>query len=623
MSDRDDNEQQEGAGGRPGMPVDPLRIWHALRHGWQIIAVAPVIGAFVGAAIAKKFVTQSFASRAVLRWETQGTIDPVVRQTIVESVTLPSNLEQVKKRMKLAAPASSLLTFVTVSSSANSNHMTIDANWASAQGAADLANSMMDVFLENRQKTEHDRLEAEVKRQREAVADAEQRQKRAADAWEKFRVENDFSDISAERQKVIDAAATLAAQSDQARAQALAAKSELERMEASGGAPPPESEPSRVMTETDRAQAEADLKRLPQAKSELNTARVQFSDEHPAVRRLLAEIDALERRIKERGADTRGNSARKFANVKEQAAAAAARQRSAEQYQAQLKERLDKLSAVEGQAAVMLGENRISEQALQAAKTALAQAENAAANPPQEFRVLERAVAPEFAVSSPRRRVALGIPAAFGVLALLFVVIWSLRKLDVVTPKEAAFWAGVPVIGASTWPRDPDMLSSLMHDLDDFAPHCEGVTLIVGASVEEAALARKVAEWDGHRMPKAYDPQKLLAAGADAHALAIRDGEPLPRGEDVSNMQILTLTGPVPAQALRRAGRMADRVLVVVTSGKHSLLQLMKIKNRLGRENGIGILLVGLQKEYAMVRDRVGEVERFWHATRVAGRAEA
>jgi len=58
---------------------------------------------------------------------------------------------------------------------------------------------------------------------------------------------------------------------------------------------------------------------------------------------------------------------------------------------------------------------------------------------------------------------------------------------------------------------------------------------------------------------------------------------------------------------------------VVVASGKHSIFQLMKIKGRLGRDAGIGVLLVGLDKEYAMVRDRVGEIERFWYSTRAAG----
>ena len=83
-------------------------------------------------------------------------------------------------------------------------------------------------------------------------------------------------------------------------------------------------------------------------------------------------------------------------------------------------------------------------------------------------------------------------------------------------------------------------------------------------------------------------------------------------------MQILTLTGPVPAQALRRAARLADRVLVVVTSGKHSIMQMLKIKSRLGRERGIGVLLVGLEKEFALVRDRVGDVTQFWQTSKDA-----
>jgi hypothetical protein len=210
----------------------------------------------------------------------------------------------------------------------------------------------------------------------------------------------------------------------------------------------------------------------------------------------------------------------------------------------------------------------------------------------------------------------------------VLVLVWAFRRLEVRTPAEAAYWSKLPVIGASTWPRDPEMLSSLMHDLDDYAPHCEGVTLIVGVSMEEAQLARRVAEWDGHRMPKIHDVNRLLGSGS---ALAPSDGFSEFQGEGAdheglppSNMQILTLTGPVPAQALRRAARLADRVLVVVASGKHNIFQLMKIRSRLGRDSGIGLLLVGLDKEFAMVRDRVGPIENFWYATRSAGtRAEA
>ncbi|HEX5658032.1 MAG TPA: hypothetical protein VFX59_12595 [Polyangiales bacterium] len=122
------------------------------------------------------------------------------------------------------------------------------------------------------------------------------------------------------------------------------------------------------------------------------------------------------------------------------------------------------------------------------------------------------------------------------------------------------------------------------------------------------------------------DPQRLLAAGSGGSQYPLARASARPAGAEAeganpSSMQILTLTGPVPAQALRRAARLADRVMVVVASGKHSVFQLMKIKGRLGREGGIGVLLVGLEKDYAMVTDRVGNIEAFWHATRQSERS--
>jgi len=361
-----------------------------------------------------------------------------------------------------------------------------------------------------------------------------------------------------------------------------------------------------------------DQERLATARSELNRARVQFAEDHPNVRRLAAEVDGLEARIRAFKNDS--------ARIRDTGEAAARinqqRQKAAEDLQSELKGRLEKLSTVEGQAAVLLGDLKVAEEAKERSRELLLETELQAKEPRPEFAVLDRAKEPKRAKSSPRKKVAIGVPIATLVLALVWVVAWPLRRLDVCTPKEAAFWSGVPVVGASTWPRDPDMLASLMHDLDDFAPHAQGVTLIVGLSVDEAQLARKVADWDGQRIVQGgvHDPQLRLGAGQSAYPLAVGGGRSMPPDgrEPTGSMQILSLTGPVPAQALRRAARLADRVLVVVSSAKHSFFQLQKIRSLLGRDDGIGLLLVGLEKEYALVRDRVGAVEGFWSSVRSA-----
>ncbi len=621
MSERE--QDSEDSGGRAGIPIDPLRIWNALRARWTWIFVAGVIGAFIGAAVAKKFIRQTFAAQAVLAY--QGDVSPSSpeRQTIFESLTLNSNLAETAKRMNLPLSADTMRNFVNVSSNERTNIITVSGAWATPDGAAQLVNTLVEVFLDSRERLVKERLEYETSRLRGAVAQAHEKYEQASKAYDDFRRAEGITDISQERELAIREAAELSVQADSAKAEVVAARSRLEGMSA------PTTSTTPAISEAEARQADLDERRLVDARRELDVAKIQYSEDHPTVRRLAAEVSTLEGRVKKRYGDKEASSARRYAQAQQQATSAATRHKAAEEYRAKLKERLNKLSAAEGKAAVLLGELKVADEALERAKQMLAGVELQMSRPSAEFQVLERAVAPEYALASSRRKAALGFPIAFALAATVLVLVLAFRKLDVRTPSEAAYWSRLPVIGASTWPRDPEMLSSLMHDLDDYAPHCEGVTLIVGVSIEEAHLARRVAEWDGHRMPKIHDVNRLLASGSP---LAVA-GDPAMGAEGVAAaangdvappvMQILTLTGPVPAQALRRAARLADRVLVVVYSGKHDIFQLMKIRGRLGRDSGIGLLLVGLDKEFAMVRDRVGSIERFWYATRaVGGRAE-
>jgi uncharacterized protein involved in exopolysaccharide biosynthesis len=621
LSERDNENEEAEGGGRPGAPIDPLRLWSSLRSRWQLILAAGVIGAFVGAAVAKKFAAPTYETRAVLTWEGGAPTEVVERTTIIESMTMVSNLEEVRRRMKLGMPARMLNGHVVVTSNPTSNNVSIDTKWPTPDGAAQLANTVAEVFLESRARTRRSRLKDVVDRYREAEAEAKRRQQAAVKAYDDFRKEAGFNDVSQERELAIQQYAELMARADTARSRADAAKSELDSLQVNPTPGPITSSDPNGLADIDAKQAAVDSARLPNARSELEAAKRQYNADHPNVRRLEAELEALEARVRARASDP----TRRRERVEAASRAAEQKRRAAEEYQAQLKGRLDKLSAVEGKAATLLGEIKVADEALERTRQMLTGAEFQLAQPPKEIRLQERAEPPEFAVNSPRKRIAIAFPLVFAGLTALFSVLWAFRKLDVRTPKEAAFWSGVPVVGASTWPRDPDMLPSLMHDLDDYAPQAEGVTLIVGLSLAEAHLARKVAEWDGHRMVKAIeDPSRMLMVGkgGSVYPLAQAPSSPPPasvppsREPGANPMQILTLTGPVPAQALRRAARLADRVLVVVTSGKHSIMQMMKIKGRLGRERGIGVLLVGLEKEFALVRDRVGDVTQFWQTSK-------
>jgi len=73
----------------------------------------------------------------------------------------------------------------------------------------------------------------------------------------------------------------------------------------------------------------------------------------------------------------------------------------------------------------------------------------------------------------------------------------------------------------------------------------------------------------------------------------------------------LAWNGPLSGPVLRRAARLAHRVLVVVSSGM-SVIDLARIQTRLGREVGVGYVLVNVGDAYVDLQDRVGPVEEFW-----------
>jgi hypothetical protein len=70
--------------------------------------------------------------------------------------------------------------------------------------------------------------------------------------------------------------------------------------------------------------------------------------------------------------------------------------------------------------------------------------------------------------------------------------------------------------------------------------------------------------------------------------------------------------GDLEGPSVRRAARMADRVLVLVQSGTESVPHLANVGSRLGRENGVAMVVVGLSDELLNLPDRAGDVQAFW-----------
>jgi hypothetical protein len=70
--------------------------------------------------------------------------------------------------------------------------------------------------------------------------------------------------------------------------------------------------------------------------------------------------------------------------------------------------------------------------------------------------------------------------------------------------------------------------------------------------------------------------------------------------------------GPAEGQALRRAARLADRVVILIASGTVTPKDMLGLKRRLGRDSGIGFIVFGVPEDYEKLPDRIGDVAQFW-----------
>ena len=305
---------------------------------------------------------------------------------------------------------------------------------------------------------------------------------------------------------------------------------------------------------------------------------------------------------------------------------------------------MEGFSDIESDAAALLGEVNVNESLASGLRASEALLEDALRDPPSGFVVLDPGAVPEYPVEDKMRIVVfLAFPIVSVLLVLLVVLHREFRGLRLETPAEVAFWGKGPVLAASSWPNDPWGLSELVAGLDDFVPHARGSLLIVGDSPDESRFARTLAD----RMNSDWFPTVEPAAAPSSarpvpqeraplqtpppsgpypigdsgtHSVALARLPSVPATDAIrvvsraGQLQLEAWDGPLEGQSLRRAVRLADRVLVLVRSGAVSVLRLNGMQHRIGRERGIGYIVVGLPDELHSLPDRVGDVAGFWRS---------
>lgn len=647
-------DASEDEGEKLGNPVDPARVLRRLvRSRWWILG-AFVIGVAIGLPVAKFVIKRDYRATAMLRYEGVPEIEGL-QQAGTEEADLGSKLQsifvddvllEVKERLDMEEPTYVVGALIEAEADP-AQVVRVSASATDPGRAAEFANTVVEVFLEHQVATQRQRIEAAIASLEERMGSSNQTLSAARQSYDTFRERHGIADLSTEQEAAIERAAELRAQRDLKESEIGALEARLEQLRRELRNTP------RTTVQSTSVMASAEAEELRRLEAELAQTRANLSDEHPRVQALQQQISTLRERIQTSGMDkqrtTHSSSNSRYtsleASISEaQADLQAARQRleSLTTLAQEAQEKVEQFSSIEGEASGLLAEVRVNEQLLNELQTQKARLEGALTDPAHGFQTMDEASPPEYAEPSKKKYiVAAGFPAAFVFLTLLVLLWRELRGLSIQTTREAAFWGKGPVVGASVWPRVMQAIDDLIADMDDFIPDATGEMLVVGATEEANELAQQFAgrlnsDWydttlvgsmfddDGTPSlpPGTFEPADSMRPTTSMvpykpHALAQARAHHIDM-QSPMQMKVGIWEGDLNGPALRRAARLADRVCVVVKAGDTSALELKKVKTRLGRDKGIGYILVNVDEPYASLPDRVGLVEIFWTSTRDA-----
>jgi hypothetical protein len=389
-------------------------------------------------------------------------------------------------------------------------------------------------------------------------------------------------------------------------------------------------------------------------RGELVNAKATLSSDHPRVQALEQQVEQLRGQLRSGRGSSSGADGVLSVNAtyqvvdgqlreaKARLAALRERERGLSAMADKAQQRVESFSKIEGEASALLADVTVNENLVSSLRRTEATLEDALRDPPSGFVVLDPGALPEYPTQNKMKKVVFATVVMLSVGGALLIVLGrEFKGLHVQTPAEVAFWGGGPVLAATTWPNDPLELDELVAGLDDFVPRALGGLLIVGGARADTALAATLADrmsqdWfpldrgaavGSTPTPRAVKPAPLQTpppsgpypiggARSESVALARRPSSPpsqaIRLAPTADSLRLEAWEGPYEGQALRRAARLADRVVVLVRSGAISALQLNGIQNRLGRQQGVGYIVVGLPEELLTLPDRVGDVAAFW-----------
>lgn len=151
------------------LPFDIKTVFLSLLRHWYITALCIVTGLIAGVVVAYTLGSQTWKAETVVLYkapavstESNPNYIPPPLTTLMNLVKIRSNLEEIRQLLKLDVRVETLGSAIDVYIQDRTDLLTISVTWETAKGAADIANSLRDVFVSNQQRIRREETDKSV-----------------------------------------------------------------------------------------------------------------------------------------------------------------------------------------------------------------------------------------------------------------------------------------------------------------------------------------------------------------------------------------------------------------------------------------------------------------------------
>ncbi|RMG46938.1 MAG: hypothetical protein D6723_16675 [Acidobacteria bacterium] len=484
------------------LPFDIRTFLLGLLRRWPIVVISTILFAALGVAGALLFGSRTYKAETVLLYKPSSVAGvendlyvPPPLPTQLHLVKLQSNLEEVRRRLKLPATLKALGAACDVVVERKTNLMIIRVEWDSPDMAAAIANTLRDVFLENQRRLRRTEVGKDLRDLEKRLEAIRQQLKKADAALKEFTTTHNVVDLEQETQWYLDELTSIELLLEQAQVEKKTIEKQMKNLDriiedlkrrvAKEQAQSAQLEALsdvnlriqrlRELIQEDK-QYRARLAELTQKELELERAKkllaegliseVEFGKikadyerqkaltiDTDQIKQWKAEMERLDRVVvpNQNGLTPSGeilqDMMRKAFDLQLQHVAVADKVEHLNEARARIKARLDALPALQREYVALNREVQSLENEKQQLENVLVKVRRVYESEASDFTIISEARPPVLPSQSNRKLIFLGIAALGPLMGLFIIVLLELADMTIKSGSELSIRLGVPVLG--------------------------------------------------------------------------------------------------------------------------------------------------------------------------------